>query len=190
MAVRADAAAALAAPALVPVAPASDGSDLYRLRPEDVVPPPQRLVDTLRRIGPGHRAGRLHRGIGRADRHHDPRRAGRLHRALADRPELPRQAGGPGRDGPLHDRDRRDRSRGLRPRPRAAPGRELARVVVRGHGAHDDGPDRRDLRRRGPGDGHPGARRCRWRPGSWPSWPSPWPSCSAAPTSGWSAWPW
>ena len=105
----------------------------------------------------GDRAGRVHRGIGRADRDHDPRRAGRLHRALADRPELPGQARGPGRDGPLHDRHRRDGARGLRPGAGAAPGRELARVVVRGHGPHDHGPDRRHLRRRGPGDGHPGA---------------------------------
>src|SRR5215208_2387464 len=31
----------------------SDASDLYRLRPEDVVAPPRRLRDTLARIGPG-----------------------------------------------------------------------------------------------------------------------------------------
>jgi manganese transport protein len=42
-----------AAPALVRVAPASDATDLYRLRPEDVVLPPRRLIDTFRRIGPG-----------------------------------------------------------------------------------------------------------------------------------------
>jgi manganese transport protein len=34
-------------------ASASDGTDLYRLRPEDVVAPPRRLRDTLTRIGPG-----------------------------------------------------------------------------------------------------------------------------------------
>jgi manganese transport protein len=43
----------VAASALVRVAPASDASDLYRLRPEDVVLPPRRLIDTFRRIGPG-----------------------------------------------------------------------------------------------------------------------------------------
>jgi len=33
--------------------PAADSSDLYLLRPEDVVAPPRRLRDTLARIGPG-----------------------------------------------------------------------------------------------------------------------------------------
>ena len=46
-------AAALATPTIARLAPASDASDLYRLRPEDVVLPPQRMIDTVRRIGPG-----------------------------------------------------------------------------------------------------------------------------------------
>jgi len=46
-------AVALATPAAARVAPASDASDLYRLRPEDVVLPPHRMIDALRRIGPG-----------------------------------------------------------------------------------------------------------------------------------------
>ena len=47
------AAPALDAPDLVRLAAASDASDLYRLRPEDVVPPPRRMIEAVRRIGPG-----------------------------------------------------------------------------------------------------------------------------------------
>ena len=75
--------------------------------------------------------------------------------------------------GALHHRHRPHRARGLQPRARPAPRRQLAGLGLGAHGRADAAPGRRHVRRRGAGAaparaGHPGERLGRHLPGAHP----------------------
>ena len=115
----------------------------------------RRRISAPRRSRHGPR--RLHRRIGRVDRHDHAWRAGRLRRAVDHPRQLRDQAGRSGGVGPLHHRHGTHRPRGVRPRAWAAPRRQLAGVGLGHHGRADAAAGRRHVRRRGAGPAPAGA---------------------------------
>ena len=117
--------------------PEPQGHDPYELRPSEVEAPPRTLGGALRRIGPGMVLAAAIVGSGELIAT-TTLGAQVGYTALwivllccAIKPVVQAEMGR------LHDRDRRDRPRGLRPRARSAPPRRLARLGLGGHGPAD-----------------------------------------------------